>query len=194
MKRICWIGMAMAALATALPAAAQGAADVGKALSSERFTLVSPFPPGGPTDTLARVMHHIGQQRPVPGTHPGIESLVQPVFDAARAFFEAADPESVNAPARAGGPWLALEARDTFEDAYRIAKAGLLQAGAGGTVDVVAVYEHLARLSDLRRAVGQGFKAVQRMAALPELSTLGHGAPTRPAAESDSGRSVESAE
>ena len=56
MKRICWIGMAMAALATALPAAAQGAADVGKALSSERFTLVSPFPPGGPTDTLARVL------------------------------------------------------------------------------------------------------------------------------------------
>ena len=62
------------------------------------------------------------------------------------------------------------------------------------TVDVVAVYEHLARLSDLRRAVGQGVKAVQRMAALPELSTLSHGAPTRPAAESDSGRSVESAE
>ena len=145
-------------------------------------------------DTLARVMHHIGQQRPVPGTHPGIESLVQPVFDAARAFFEAADPESANAPAQAGGPWLALEARDAFEDAYQIAKAGLLQAGAGGTVDVVAVYEHLARLSDLRRAVGQGFKAVQRMAALPELSTLGHGAPTLPAAESDSGRSVESAE
>jgi len=56
MKRVCWIGMAMAALATALPAAAQGAADVGKALSSERFTLVSPFPPGGPTDTLARVL------------------------------------------------------------------------------------------------------------------------------------------
>jgi phosphate:Na+ symporter len=119
---------------------------------------------------------------------------VQPVFDAARAFFEAADPESVNAPAQAGGPWLALEARDTFEDAYQMAKAGLLQAGAGGTVDVVAVYEHLARLSDLRRAVGQGFKAVQRMAALPELSTLSHGAPTLPAAESDSGRSVESAE
>lgn len=145
-------------------------------------------------DTLARVMHHIGLQRPVPGTHPGIESLVQPVFDAARAFFEVADPESTNAPARAGGPWLALEVRDTFEDAYQIAKAGLLQAGAGGTVDVVAVYEHLARLSDLRRAVGQGFKAVQRMAALPELSTLSHDAPTRPAAESDSGRSVESAE
>lgn len=104
-------------------------------------------------DTLARVMHHIGQQRPVPGTHPGIENLVQPVFDAARAFFEAADPESANAPAQAGGPWLALEARDAFEDAYQIAKA-----------------------------------------ALPELSTLSHGAPTRPAAESDSGRSVESAE
>lgn len=130
----------------------------------------------------------------MPGTHPGIESLVQPVFDAARAFFEAADPESANAPAQAGGPWLALEAGDAFEDAYQIAKAGLLQAGAGGTVDVVAVYEHLARLSDLRRAVGQGFKAVQRMAALPELSTLSHGAPTLPAAESDSGRSVESAE
>ncbi len=104
-------------------------------------------------DTLARVMHHIGQQRPVPATHPGIENVMQPVFDAARAFFEAADPESANAPAQAGGPWLALEARDAFEDAYQIAKA-----------------------------------------ALPELSTLSHGAPTRPAAESDSGRSVESAE
>ena len=69
-----------------------------------------------------------------------------------------------------------------------------MDAGRPGTVDVVAVYEHLARLSDLRRAVGQGFKAVQRMAALPELSTLSHGAPTLPAAESDGGRSVESAE
>ena len=87
-----------------------------------------------------------------------------------------------------------MDARDTFEDAYQIAKAGLLKAGAGGTVDVVAVYEHLARLSDLRRAVGQGFKAVQRMAALLELSMLGYGGPIRPVAESDSGRSVESAE
>lgn len=65
-------------------------------------------------DTLVRVMHHIGQQCPVPGTHPGIENLVQPVFDAARAFFEAADPESANAPAQACSPWLALEARDAF--------------------------------------------------------------------------------
>ena len=97
-------------------------------------------------------------------------------------------------PTQLGTIWLlgAIVA-DVLSTIY-MAKAGLLQAGAGGTVDVVAVYEHLARLSDLRRAVGQGFKAVQRMAALPELSTLSHGAPTLPAAESDSGRSVESAE
>lgn len=45
-----------AALTAAVPAAAQGADEVSKQLSSERFTLVSPFPPGGPTDTLARVL------------------------------------------------------------------------------------------------------------------------------------------
>lgn len=58
MKRRVCLSMAMGAatVAAVLPASAQGAADVGKLLSSERFTLVSPFPPGGPTDTLARVL------------------------------------------------------------------------------------------------------------------------------------------
>ncbi|PIF78399.1 tripartite-type tricarboxylate transporter receptor subunit TctC [Variovorax sp. 54] len=46
--------MAAAALAIALPAHAQS--DVHKQLSSDRFTIVSPFPPGGPVDTLARVL------------------------------------------------------------------------------------------------------------------------------------------
>jgi hypothetical protein len=32
------------------------------------------------------------------------------------------------------------------------------------------VYDWLSRLSDLRRAVEQGYKASQRLAALPELS------------------------
>ena len=81
-----------------------------------------------------------------------------------------------------------------YDGIFPLVEEALHGKEVGGTVDVVAVYEHLARLSDLRRAVGQGFKAVQRMAALPELSTLSHGAPTLPAAESDSGRSVESAE
>ena len=46
-----------AALAVALaasPALAQS--DVHKQLASERFTIVSPFPPGGPVDTLARIL------------------------------------------------------------------------------------------------------------------------------------------
>lgn len=57
MKRVslCWI-VAAAALAAAAPAAAQDPAEVARQLSSDRFTLVSPFPPGGPTDTLARVL------------------------------------------------------------------------------------------------------------------------------------------
>ena len=46
--------MAAAALTIALPAHAQS--DVHKQLSSDRFTIVSPFPPGGPVDTLARVL------------------------------------------------------------------------------------------------------------------------------------------
>lgn len=57
MKRIEFMRLAgAAALAVALPAAAQGADEVARQLSSGRFTLVSPFPPGGPTDTLARVL------------------------------------------------------------------------------------------------------------------------------------------
>jgi tripartite-type tricarboxylate transporter receptor subunit TctC len=43
--------MALAAIA---PANAQNAVE--KQLSSDRFTIVSPFPPGGPVDTLARVL------------------------------------------------------------------------------------------------------------------------------------------
>ena len=43
----------VAALTAATPAAAE---DASAQLSSERFTLVSPFPPGGPTDTLARAL------------------------------------------------------------------------------------------------------------------------------------------
>lgn len=43
-----------ALLAATAPLHAQTALD--KALSSEKFTLVAPFPPGGPIDTLARVL------------------------------------------------------------------------------------------------------------------------------------------
>ena len=56
MKRMGFLGVALATLTAAWPAAAQGTAEVSKALSADRFTLVSPFPPGGPTDTLARVL------------------------------------------------------------------------------------------------------------------------------------------
>lgn len=47
-------GAALVALATAVTAHAQTAVE--KQLSSDRFTIVSPFPPGGPVDTLARVL------------------------------------------------------------------------------------------------------------------------------------------
>ena len=40
----------------ALPALALAQTAVEKQLSQERFTLVAPFPPGGPVDTLARVL------------------------------------------------------------------------------------------------------------------------------------------
>lgn len=56
-RRTC-INLACAALAAlttlALPAHAQSAAE--KALAADKFTLVAPFPPGGPVDTLARVV------------------------------------------------------------------------------------------------------------------------------------------
>ncbi|MFT4242866.1 MAG: tripartite tricarboxylate transporter substrate binding protein [Acidovorax sp.] len=55
MLRNSFLAATLAALA--LPVAlAQGAADVAKQLSAERFTIVSPFPPGGPVDMLARVL------------------------------------------------------------------------------------------------------------------------------------------
>jgi len=53
-RRFC-VSLLFAALAAiALPASAQS--DVHKQLAAERFTIVSPFPPGGPVDTLARVL------------------------------------------------------------------------------------------------------------------------------------------
>jgi len=45
---------ALMALATASPVHAQSPAE--KQLATDRFTIVSPFPPGGPVDTLARVL------------------------------------------------------------------------------------------------------------------------------------------
>ncbi|WPG40225.1 tripartite tricarboxylate transporter substrate binding protein [Variovorax sp. EBFNA2] len=53
-RRFSFSLLAAAALAIALPAYAQS--DVHKQLSSDRFTIISPFPPGGPVDTLARVL------------------------------------------------------------------------------------------------------------------------------------------
>lgn len=66
---------------------------------------------------------------------------------------------------------LASEARERFEATYQNAKAQLLQLGAGGHSQIHTVYDWLARLSDLRRAVEQADKAVQRLAALPDLAT-----------------------
>ncbi|GAA4351562.1 tripartite tricarboxylate transporter substrate binding protein [Variovorax defluvii] len=47
-------GAALMALATTAPAHAQSGVE--KQLAGDRFTIVSPFPPGGPVDTLARVL------------------------------------------------------------------------------------------------------------------------------------------
>lgn len=55
MLRKTFLAAALAALA--LPAAtAQPAADAGALPAGKRFTLVAPFPPGGPVDTLARIL------------------------------------------------------------------------------------------------------------------------------------------
>ncbi|MFT3777274.1 MAG: tripartite tricarboxylate transporter substrate binding protein [Ottowia sp.] len=58
MPRKTFVAVAFAALA--LPALSQGNPQANpeatKLLSSDKFTVVSPFPPGGPVDTLARVM------------------------------------------------------------------------------------------------------------------------------------------
>ena len=109
-----------------------------------------------------------------------IVACVVPVFTSALAFFTVADPQSENQAQT--GTWLASEARDAFEDSYQAAKAALLHAGAGGAVDVNAVYDWLARLSDLRRAVEQGVKAAQRLATLPDWPPLPstEGAPKPP--------------
>ncbi|MNU55965.1 Tripartite tricarboxylate transporter family receptor [compost metagenome] len=53
-RRFSFSLLAAAALVIALPAHAQS--DAHKQLSSDRFTIVSPFPPGGPVDTLARIL------------------------------------------------------------------------------------------------------------------------------------------
>ena len=64
----------------------------------------------------------------------------------------------------------ASEARDAFEETYQATKARLLHAGAGGQFQVTEVYDWLARLSDLRRAVEQGHKASQRLSAMSDLA------------------------
>ncbi len=53
-RRFCFSLLFAALAAVALPASAQS--DVHKQLAAERFTIVSPFPPGGPVDTLARML------------------------------------------------------------------------------------------------------------------------------------------
>lgn len=142
-------------------------------------------------DTLSRVMYHVGvlgahdvrtvdlgtggaSSHPVPAPFgikaplADLPSAVAPVFIAALAFFKSADPES---DARSiEGKWLASEARDAFEDTYQTTKAQLLHAGASGQFPVTDVYDWLARLSDLRRAVEQGHKASQRLSALADLA------------------------
>ena len=53
-RSLFFFGAALIAFAAVSPVQAQSAVE--KQLASERFTIVSPFPPGGPVDTLARVL------------------------------------------------------------------------------------------------------------------------------------------
>lgn len=131
-------------------------------------------------DTLARVMHHVGQQaiqalRPpqpllaapwAPATtqadaKDALFTCVTPVFSAALECFTSDE---------AGGAWLTVEARDTFEQRYQTAKAALLQVGTSGAVEVAAAVDWLAQISDLRRAVEQGYKAAQVLGQMPPSS------------------------
>lgn len=130
-------------------------------------------------DTLARVMYHLGLQSTHPEHPPasgpdaqGQDAIacVVPAFADALAFFRVAAPDDT-APTPHHQHHLASEARERFEATYQNAKAQLLQLGAGGHSQIHTVYDWLARLSDLRRAVEQADKAVQRLAALPDLAT-----------------------
>ena len=146
-------------------------------------------------DTLSRVMYHVGVQgahdvrtvnlgmstpasasvsiQPRTPSHTiptstDLPGAVAPVFISALAFFKSADPES---DARSTeDKWVASEAHEAFEDVYQATKANLLHVGASGQFDVTEVYDWLARLSDLRRAVEQGHKATQRLSALGDLT------------------------
>ena len=48
--------LALVVLSVCLPSQAQPASGAEKVLAQDRFTVVAPFPPGGPVDTLARML------------------------------------------------------------------------------------------------------------------------------------------
>lgn len=132
-------------------------------------------------DTLARVMYHLGLQSTHPEHTPNnissgdtqnqnVIACVVPAFTEAQAFFQVVTPDDIS-PAQHNQQHLAHEARERFEVTYQNTKAQLLRAGASGHSQIHTVYDWLARLSDLRRAVEQADKAIQRMATLPDLAT-----------------------
>jgi len=128
-------------------------------------------------DTLARVMHQVGQQA-LRVTHPATVAPTTPeghplaalplAFTAAQDFFAAADPKAHDLDQ-------VNTAHAVFDAAYEAAKAAVLRAGAQGLLEVTAVHEWTGLLGDLRRAVEQAHKAAQHLAALPRLK------PTPPA-------------
>jgi phosphate:Na+ symporter len=117
-------------------------------------------------DTLARVMHQVGHtalhalRDEDEAASTGLSAQVTPVFAAALDYFEKAGALGLD---------LAVESRNVFEARYESAKTALLQTGASGLGDMAATVDWLAQLSDLRRAVEQGYKAGQHLAALPAL-------------------------
>ena len=145
-------------------------------------------------DGVARTMHHVGQQAlhmprpPAPAQatakalpwapalaqraedeaaharHQALASELTGLVQAGQAFFMRADP-LVTEPS----PTHAEEAHAQFEETYQQTKARLLQKGTAGALDMEDVVAWLTLLSDLRRAVDQGYKATLALAALPAL-------------------------
>lgn len=129
----------------------------------------------GYLDTLSRMVHGVGtwslQQAEAaePATaQPGQTLWVQrltPVLAAAQQCFEVVSVPAANAPEGMppAAPGLYGAAVEAFERVYQAGKAHLLEDAAQGRLPVEAVYTALASLSDLRRAVAQGGKALQRL-------------------------------
>jgi phosphate:Na+ symporter len=113
-------------------------------------------------DTVARLMHQLGMQPIDPASR---SSQSTEVLSQAIIFFQMADP--LNSDKRQGWLTQTQTAHQSFEDHYRSGKTALLESGSRGQIAMQALYETLAKMSDLRRATDQTMKAAQRIDQLP---------------------------